>query len=314
MLRWYCGRAENCSRGAGRTEKVMFTCSELPPSSSRDPDRVIDHCVWAVFGLLIVAPLSRLMLLPVPVHVSVPALFNVRCDIDTPAADVVIGAGGTLVGRVITVSQNSAEVRLITDPEFALSVRVACPALIPGVTPTTTVPARSTTTTTTATTDTAPVDTAPADSAAAGDTLFSGGCGRLFEGTPAQMADSLARLAALPGDYAPPHGHLLLAYVDGELAGCGAFRPLADVDYANACEMKRLYVRRAFRRFGLGRQLAQALMDHAVQAGYSAMLLDTLDDMEVARSLYGSLGFQEVAPYYFNPLPGAHYLCVRLGP
>jgi len=122
-----------------------------------------------------------------------------------------------------------------------------------------------------------------------------------------------AELAALPGDYAPPHGQLLLAYVDGELAGCGAFRPLPDVDYANACEMKRLFVRRAFRRFGLGRLLAQALMDQATQAGYSAMLLDTLDDMEAARGLYASLGFEEIPPYYFNPLPGAHYLKAELG-
>lgn len=122
-----------------------------------------------------------------------------------------------------------------------------------------------------------------------------------------------AELAALPGDYAEPAGGLLLAWVDGQLAGCGAFRPLADVDYANACEMKRLYVRRGFRRFGLGRQLAQALMDQAVQAGYSAMLLDTLDDMEAARELYASLGFAEVPPYYFNPIPGAHYLKAELG-
>ena len=119
-------------------------------------------------------------------------------------------------------------------------------------------------------------------------------------------------LAALPGDYAAPQGGLLLAFVDGELAGCGAFRPLPDADYANACEMKRLYVRRAFRRFGLGRLLAQALIDRATQAGYSAMLLDTLDDMEAARGLYQTLGFVEVPPYYFNPLPGAHYLKVDL--
>ncbi|HEV8690891.1 MAG TPA: GNAT family N-acetyltransferase [Ideonella sp.] len=117
-----------------------------------------------------------------------------------------------------------------------------------------------------------------------------------------------AELAALPGEYAPPGGALLLAWVDGELAGCGAFRPLADADYANACEMKRLYVRRAFRRFGLGRLLGQALMDAATQAGYSAMLLDTLDDMEAARELYTSLGFEEIPPYYFNPIAGAHYL------
>jgi len=121
-----------------------------------------------------------------------------------------------------------------------------------------------------------------------------------------------AELVDLPGDYAPPDGALMLAYVDGELAGCGAFRPLADVDYANACEMKRLYVRRAFRRFGLGRILAQALIDSATQAGHSAMLLDTLDDMEAARGLYESLGFEEVPPYYFNPIPGAHYLKVDL--
>ena len=120
-------------------------------------------------------------------------------------------------------------------------------------------------------------------------------------------------LAALPGDYAAPQGGLLLAFVDGDLAGCGAFRPLPDADYANACEMKRLYVRRAFRRFGLGRLLAQALIDRATQAGYSAMLLDTLDDMEAARGLYETLGFVEVPPYYFNPLPGAHYLKVDLG-
>ena len=82
-----------------------------------------------------------------------------------------------------------------------------------------------------------------------------------------------AEMAGLPGDYAEPGGALLLAYVDGELAGCGAMRPLADVDYANACEMKRLYVRRAFRRFGLGRILAEALLDTAAQAGYSVMLL-----------------------------------------
>lgn len=122
-----------------------------------------------------------------------------------------------------------------------------------------------------------------------------------------------AELAALPGDYAEPQGALLLAFVDDQLAGCGAFRPLTDVDYANACEMKRLYVRRAFRRFGLGRLLAQALIDGATQAGYSTMLLDTLDDMESARSLYGTLGFEEVPPYYFNPIPGAHYLKVDLG-
>ena len=121
-----------------------------------------------------------------------------------------------------------------------------------------------------------------------------------------------AELAALPGDYSAPTGHLLLAMVDGALAGCGALRGLVDVDYANACEMKRLYVRPAFRRFGLGRILAQALIDQAREAGYSCMLLDTLDDMEAARGLYEVLGFEEIPPYYFNPIAGAHYLKVDL--
>jgi ribosomal protein S18 acetylase RimI-like enzyme len=121
-----------------------------------------------------------------------------------------------------------------------------------------------------------------------------------------------AELATLPGDYALPKGYLLLAFVDGALAGCGALRAVPDTDYANACEMKRLYVRPAFRRFGLGRMLAQALMDEARRSGYSVMLLDTLDDMEAARGLYGSLGFEEIAPYYFNPIAGAHYLKAAL--
>ena len=117
-----------------------------------------------------------------------------------------------------------------------------------------------------------------------------------------------AELATLPGDYAAPTGYLLLAFVDGEAAGCGALRPLAEVDYANACEMKRLFVRPGFRRFGLGRLMAQTLLDEARRAGYSAMLLDTLDEMEAARELYATLGFDEIPPYYFNPIAGAHYL------
>ena len=115
-------------------------------------------------------------------------------------------------------------------------------------------------------------------------------------------------LATLPGDYAAPRGALLLALVDGALAGCCALRPLDNVDYANASEMKRLYVRKAFRGFGLGRQLVEAALDAARAAGYDCVLLDTLVDMEAARALYEDLGFAEVPPYYHNPIAGAHYL------
>lgn len=122
-----------------------------------------------------------------------------------------------------------------------------------------------------------------------------------------------AELAALPGEYAAPGGALLLACVDGEPAGCVALRACPESDHTNACEMKRLYVRRAFRRFGLGRMLTQRLMDLAAQSGYSCMLLDTLDDMEAARGLYATLGFEEIPPYYYNPIAGAHYLKAELG-
>lgn len=119
-------------------------------------------------------------------------------------------------------------------------------------------------------------------------------------------------LASLPGDYAQPRGALLLASIEGELAGCCALRPLDNVDYPNAAEMKRLYVRRAFRGFGLGRQLAEATLDAARQAGYDCVLLDTLDDMEAARALYEDLGFEPVPPYYHNPIAGTHYLKAKL--
>lgn len=121
-----------------------------------------------------------------------------------------------------------------------------------------------------------------------------------------------AELASLPSEYAPPRGALLLALIDGQVAGCCALRPLDTADYPNAAEMKRLYVRKAFRRFGLGRQLAEAILDAARAGGYHSVLLDTLDDMEAARQLYAELGFEEIAPYYHNPLPGAHYLKVDL--
>lgn len=119
-------------------------------------------------------------------------------------------------------------------------------------------------------------------------------------------------LAELPGNYSAPQGALLLAMIDGELAGCCALRQLDSVDYPNACEMKRLYVRKPFRRFGLGRQLADATLDAGRVAGYHHVLLDTLSDMESARALYEDLGFQNIPPYYHNPIAGAHYLKVDL--
>ena len=119
-------------------------------------------------------------------------------------------------------------------------------------------------------------------------------------------------LATLPGEYAAPRGQIVLAYVDGSLAGCCALRPLDTADYTNAAEMKRLYVRKAFRGFGLGRTLVESILDTARLSDYACVLLDTLDGMESARALYADLGFEEIPPYYHNPVAGSHYLKVDL--
>jgi ribosomal protein S18 acetylase RimI-like enzyme len=116
-------------------------------------------------------------------------------------------------------------------------------------------------------------------------------------------------LAALPGDYAPPDGRLLLAEVDGNAAGCGALHRLD----ADACEMKRLYVRPQFRGHRLGRVLTERLIAEARGLDYTAIRLDTVaDKMREAVELYRRLGFREIAPYRENPIPSALYMELRL--
>ena len=110
-------------------------------------------------------------------------------------------------------------------------------------------------------------------------------------------------LAPLPGRYAPPQGRLLLAWAGEQAAGCVALRPLDD----GACEMKRLFIRSAYRGQGLGLMLAQRIIHEAIAVGYTVMRLDPLDSLERAMRIYENLGFQRCAPYYANPLPGAVY-------
>ena len=115
-------------------------------------------------------------------------------------------------------------------------------------------------------------------------------------------------LAALPGEYAPPAGRLLLALEAGQVVGCVALRRLDE----ETCEMKRLYVRPKFRGLGVGKALAKSIVDCAVGIGYAKMRLDTVPSMHSAISLYSSLGFREIAPYRYNPIQGAKFMEVNL--
>ncbi len=107
-----------------------------------------------------------------------------------------------------------------------------------------------------------------------------------------------AELAGLPGKYGPPRGVIFVAFDGSNPAGCVALRPLA----GSACEMKRLYVRPAYRGRGVGRLLAAAAVKRARELGYESMKLDTLATMTEAIGLYRSLGFRETGSYCHNPL------------
>jgi GNAT superfamily N-acetyltransferase len=125
---------------------------------------------------------------------------------------------------------------------------------------------------------------------------------------PEALRPSAGELRGLPGDYGRPSGRLLLARIVGEPAGCVALRALRDGD----AEMKRLYVRDDYRGMGVGRMLAEAVIDEARGMGYRRLLLDTLPTMDAARAMYASLGFAECAAYNDNPVEGVRFMALAL--
>lgn len=110
-------------------------------------------------------------------------------------------------------------------------------------------------------------------------------------------------LAELPGCYEAPHGVILLAEANGQLAGCVALRPMED----RIAELKRMYVRPEYRGRGIALALVPRVLRDAFERGYSRVRLDTLASMTAARNLYESFGFTPIEPYYDNPLPDVCY-------
>ena len=115
-------------------------------------------------------------------------------------------------------------------------------------------------------------------------------------------------VAGLPGDYAPPDGRLLIAFVGRRPAGCVALRRIGE----GVAEMKRLYVRLRFRGMKLGRQLTEAVLEEARSIGYRAVRLDTLPSMREAQTLYLSMGFADIPPYNDHPVEGTRFMEKRL--
>jgi len=123
-----------------------------------------------------------------------------------------------------------------------------------------------------------------------------------------EFQDFKSELESLPGEYSEPNGCLIIACFGGEIAGCAALRRISE----GVCEMKRMYVKPEFRRKGIGRELAGAIIRKAREQGYKRMRLDTVPTMRAAVGLYRKLGFKVIDPYRFNPIEGAIFFELQL--
>jgi len=110
--------------------------------------------------------------------------------------------------------------------------------------------------------------------------------------------------------YGPPNAALIIALHDGSFAGCVALRTLTS---GKTCEMKRLYVRPDYRSHSIGVTLCEAIINKAKQMKFETMVLDTLEKLKSAVSLYKRLGFVETSPYNSSPLKGVIYMKKDLG-
>lgn len=112
--------------------------------------------------------------------------------------------------------------------------------------------------------------------------------------TPEEWA---ALLDSLPRIHSAPDGAILVARLNGQAVGCVMMQRIDE----HTCEMKRMFISSEGRGLGLGRRLAENILRVAAERGYATMRLDTGRNHNEALSLYRSLGFQEIAPYYEAP-------------
>jgi ribosomal protein S18 acetylase RimI-like enzyme len=115
-------------------------------------------------------------------------------------------------------------------------------------------------------------------------------------------------IETLPGYYDRPGGALLVAEDSHRLVGMIALRALDQ----SVCELKRLFVRSHARGHGLGKDLVMHILEEAQRLNYDEIRLDTLPMMRHAQSLYASLGFEEIEPYYDTPIEGTRFMAKRL--
>jgi GNAT superfamily N-acetyltransferase len=120
--------------------------------------------------------------------------------------------------------------------------------------------------------------------------------------------DFSKELDMLPGKYTNPDGAMVLAFVDGNPAGCIALRKLSK----EVCEMKRLFVRDSYQGLGIGKELVKRIIEEGRKLGYHYMRLDTLPTMNKAQAMYVSLGFYDIESYVYNPIEGTRYMELKL--